>query len=137
MRIVTSRRFIRASALSTLLLIGACGGGKTYPTEPTPIPTGDPGTANVYILPGAGTLGPNAFGDEPIVIYRGERMHWTNLDSVEHTVVADTAALPEFVTTGLLAPGASQTFVMNTLGTTKVHCSIHPQETGTVVVRDR
>jgi len=94
-------------------------------------------TADVYILPGAVDLGSNAFGDEPVVIYKGERMRWRNVDAVEHNVVTDTASLPEFDTTGSLAPGAERSFIMNTTGTTKVHCTIHPQMVGTLIVQQR
>lgn len=120
------------------MLISACGSG-TPPLLPTPTPgpIGDPPTANVYILPGGVNLGPNAFGDEAIVIYKGERMRWRNLDSVEHTIVPDTRSLPEFATTGALAPGDERSFVMNTTGTTKIHCTTHPQMVGTLVVRER
>jgi len=121
-----------------MLLIAACGSG-TAPMSPTPTPTpaGDPPTANVYILPGAVALGANAFGDEAIVIVKGERMRWRNLDSVEHTLVADTPSLPEFDTTGALAPGTERSFLMLTTGTTTIHCTEHPQMVGTLVVRDR
>ena len=104
---------------------------------PTPSPTADPVTANVYILPGAINLGANAFGDEPVVIFKGERMRWQNLDTVEHDVVADAESLPEFRTTGRLSPGDEKSFVMQTTGTTRIHCTIHPQMTGTLVVRER
>ena len=101
------------------------------------MPAGDPPIANVYILPGAEHLGANAFGDEALVIFKGERMRWRNIDGVEHNVVADTASLPEFMTTGPLAPGADRSFIMNSIGTTKVHCTIHPQMIGTLVVQNR
>src|SRR5262249_55624083 len=105
---------------------------------PTPTPTGEIPTANVYILLGAVDLGPNAFGDEAIVIFKGERMRWRNVDGVEHTLVADTAgALPEFETTGPLAPDGEKSFIMNTVGTTKIHCIDHPQMTGTLIVQTR
>lgn len=104
---------------------------------PAPPPAGDPPTANVYILPGAVELGAHAFGDEAIVIIKGERMRWRNLDSVEHTLVSDTPSLPEFVTTGPLAPGAERSFLMMTTGTTNIRCREHPQMVGTVVVRER
>ncbi|HEY7058696.1 MAG TPA: hypothetical protein VH458_19325 [Vicinamibacterales bacterium] len=106
------------------------------PMSPSPPPPGDAGTANVYILPGAVNLGANAFGDEPVVIFRGERMRLRNFDSVEHNLVPDTASLPEFMTTGLLAPGDERSFVMATLGTTTFHCTIHPQMVGTLIVRE-
>src|SRR5262245_41458456 len=75
------------AAALMILLISACL--KQTPTSPTPPaepPPPEPSTANVYILPGAVNLGANAFGDEPVVIYRGERMRWRNVDGVEHDV---------------------------------------------------
>lgn len=123
---------LRVTAMSTIGALSACGGGPMSPT-----PAGNPPTANVYILPGAVDLGKNAFGDETIVIVKGERMHWRNLDSVEHTVVPDTLSLPEFETTGPLAPGGERSFVMMTTGSTRIHCTEHPQMIGTLVVRER
>jgi len=121
-----------------MLLIPACGSG-TPPTSPTPVPTpaGDPPTANVYILPGAVNLGANAFGDEAIVLFKGERTRWRNLDSVAHTLVADTPLLPEFDTTRVLAPGGERSFLIMTTGTTRIHCKEHPQMVGTLIVRER
>ncbi len=119
----------------TILLVTACGRGTTPPMAPTPPPPPEITTANVYILPGAVNLGATAFGDEPVVIHKGERMRWRNADTVEHDVVTDSVALPEFMTTGVLAPGGERSFAMNTIGTTKIHCTIHPQMVGTLVVQ--
>ena len=129
-----SRRLAGAAAALTILVIAACT-TQTPPSSPTPTPD-NPTTANAYILPGAQGMGPNAFGDEPVVIHKGERLRWRNADSVEHDVVADAATLPEFRTTGVLAPGDERSFVMNTVGTTAIHCTIHPTMTGTLVVRE-
>jgi plastocyanin len=115
----------------TMLLGAACR--SEMPTSPTPPPVAT--TANAYILPGAADLGAT-FGDEPVVVHQGERLRWRNVDSVAHDIVADAASLPEFKTTGTLAPGAEQTFTMNTRGTTGIHCTIHPQMTGILVVRE-
>lgn len=125
-----------ASALATLMAVTmACGGDTTLtPVSPTPQP--EPVTANVYILPGASALGGNAFGDHPVVIHRGERMRWRNADSLEHNIVSDRPALPEFATTGALAPGGEGSFVMNTAGTTPIHCTIHPAMVGTLIVQE-
>jgi len=68
---------------------------------------------------------------------QGERLRWVNVDTVEHNVVADTASLPEFATTGVLAPGAERSFTMNTIRTTAIHCMNHPQMVGVLVVRER
>ena len=124
-------RAVGAATVLTMLLVAACAG---QPAAPTP-PPGDAPTANAYILPGAVDLGANAFGDEPVVIHKGERLRWRNIDTVEHDVVADTPSLPEFVTTGTLAPGGERLFTMNTVGTTRIHCTIHPQMVGTLVVQ--
>jgi plastocyanin len=121
-----------------MLLVSACGAA-VPPMSPSPVPTpaGDPLTANVYILPGAVALGMNAFGDEAIVIFKGERMRWRNLDTVEHTIVPDTSSLSDFDTTGALAPGGERSFIMTTTGSTRIHCVEHPQMVGTLVVRER
>lgn len=130
------RNLVGAITASATLLTAACG-TDSPPMSPTPAPPADTPTANVYILPGAVDLGPEAFGDHPLVIYKGERMRWRNADSLEHDLVADTASLPPFVTTGTLAPGGERTFTMTTLGTTRFHCTIHPQMTGTLIVQER
>src|SRR5262245_44986523 len=134
---MTSLRTVMAAmSASGTLLIAACG-ADSRPMSPTPSPPGDVPTATVFILPGAVDLGPNAFGDHPLVIYRGARMRWRNADSIEHNLGTDTASLPEFVTTGPLAPGGERTFTMTTLGTTTFHCTDHPQMTGTLIVQER
>jgi pimeloyl-ACP methyl ester carboxylesterase len=76
-------------------------------------------------------------GDEPVVIHAGERLRWQNADTVEHDVVADTSSLPEFMTTGILAPGGERAFTMKTIGATRIHCTIHPQRVGMLVVQGR
>src|SRR5262245_19461813 len=125
----------RVMTLSVLLLSVACG-GDAGPIPPSPVPPGGVTTANVYILPGAADLGRNAFGDHPVVIYKGEEMRWRNVDTTEHNVVADTASLTEFGTTGALAPGGERSFLMKTTGTTTIHCTIHPQIVGTLIVQE-
>ncbi|HKW00998.1 MAG TPA: hypothetical protein VJN96_14325 [Vicinamibacterales bacterium] len=107
------------------------------PPAPAPVPAPGQVTANVYILPGAIGLGRNAFGDEDIVIFKGERMRWRNVDGVEHTIVADSPVFPEFMTTGPLQPDEEKSFDMFTVGTTKVHCKDHPEMVGTIVVKEK
>jgi len=126
---------VAATAAATLVLAAACSRETPTSPGPPPPPAGAP-TANAYILPGAVGLGATAFGDEPVVVQKGERLRWRNVDAVEHNVVADTPSLPEFRSTGALAPGGERSFAMNTVGTTAIHCSIHPQMVGTLVVRE-
>jgi plastocyanin len=135
---MSAQTTIVGCALAVLIaLTAACGSDSPLVPPVSPTPPGDPVTANVYILAGAVELGRDAFGDHPVVIYKGERMRWRNADGVEHHVVSDTLSLPEFPTTGTLAPGGERSFVMNTVGTTPIHCTIHPQMVGTLIVRER
>lgn len=136
LRLNRSRLLAWTLTTSAILALGACAKDSSPSPSPTPAPAEAP-IANAYILPGASDLGATAFGDEPVVIFTGERMRWRNADGVEHNVVADTPSLPEFTGTGILAPGADQSFVMNTVGTTRIHCTIHPQMVGTLIVRER
>jgi hypothetical protein len=128
-----------ATFVLTTLTMTACGGSDSTP-QPPMSPTPPPpqgGLANLYILPGATTLGTNAFGDHPLVIYTGETMRWRNIDDTTHALVADSAGVPEFRETDNLAPGAEQSFNMTKTGTTTFHCKIHPSMVGTLIVQQR
>jgi len=105
------------------------------PTSPTPPPQ-TPVTANAYILPNAVSQNDWAFGDEPVVIHKGERLRWINLDTLTHAIVADAPDATDFRKTDTLPVGGEQSFVMTKLGTTTIHCSIHPNMTGTLIVRE-
>jgi plastocyanin len=122
----------------SILLVAGCGGKEApMPGGPSPTPTPTPTvTANAYILPNAVSLNDFAFGDEPIVIYPNERLRWINADGLTHRIVADAADATDFRNTDDLQPnGGQQSFNMNKLGTTRIHCAIHPNMTGTLIVR--
>ncbi len=137
------RTLLRAITSTVTVVIAlvtvACGSDKP-PTSPTPVPPAPgPGgqvTASAYILPDAVTLNDFAFGDEPVVVYKGERLRWFNLDSVTHVIVADTPGATDFVKTDPLGPAGENFLIMTKLGTTKIHCSIHPNMVGTLIVRE-
>jgi plastocyanin len=122
----------------TGLIAAACGGYDSMPMPP-PAPTPPAGevTASAYILPDAATRGPLAFGEPPLIIHKGERLRWVNLDTSKHALVADTSGVPDFRQTGELEPGGEQSFIMTATGTTTFHCTIHPGMVGTLVVRER
>ncbi len=100
-------------------------------------PSPSPATASAYILPDAVSRGDWAFGDEPIVIYKGERLRWVNVDTLTHVIVADSPDATDFRKTGELAGGGEQSFVMTRLGMTRIHCAIHPSMTGLLSVREQ
>jgi plastocyanin len=119
------------------LLFAGCGGSGVTPTPPgSPIPPPTV-TASAYILPNAVTQNDWAFGDEPIVIYKGERLRWVNADTLTHLIAADSPDATDFRQTDELLPGGGeQSFIMSRLGTTRIHCAIHPNMTGTLIVRE-
>lgn len=118
----------------TMLLMAGCGGNDTPPTSPTPSPALV--TATAYILPDAVSQGEWAFGDEPVVINKGERLRWVNADTLAHVIVADPPDATDFRKTKELPPGGEQSFIMNKLGTARIRCAIHPNMTGILVVRE-
>jgi hypothetical protein len=136
------RMTLGMTALLSTVLIAACGGNdsKPMPTEPTPPTTPTPPpvtvTANSYILPDAVKLGPNALGDHPLVVYKGERWHIMNIDQDTHALVADDPNATDFQQTEPLGYAGEQSFIMTKLGTTTFHCRIHPQMTGTLIVQE-
>ena len=130
------RSAIPAVTALTVMLMAGCGGNGDTPMPPTG-PTPPTVTANAYILPNAVSMNDWAFGDEPIVIYKGERLRWINADALTHVIVADTPDATDFHKTDELRPaGGEQSFIMTRLGTTRIHCGIHPNMTGTLIVRE-
>lgn len=115
-------------ALAAILLIGvfaaSCGGSTSGTT------TTAGGTATT--AGGVGIVMKNlAFDPATVTIKAGESVIWTNLDSMNHTVVADNG---EFKS-GALGQNATFTFKFDKAGSYPFHCGIHPSMTGTVVVQ--
>lgn len=128
------RRALPAVTVLPIVLLAHCGGSGVAPTpSPSPTPTV---TASAFILPDAVSLNDLAFGDEPIVVYTGERLRWVNADTLTHVVVADSPDATDFHMTDELPPGGEQSFIMTRLGTTRIHCATHPNMTGTLIVRE-
>jgi hypothetical protein len=132
------RQVLLAVIPLTMLLMAGCGGSDAMRMPPTSPPPPTPSvTASAYILPDAVSLGDWAFGDEPIVIYKNERLRWVNADTLAHVIVADSPDATDFRKTDELHPnGGEQSFIMTKLGTTRIHCDTHPNMTGTLIVRE-
>ena len=132
------RHLLHAVTALAVLSMAGCGGNSAMPMPPAgPTPSPTPATASAYILPGAVSQGEWAFGDEPIVIYKSERLRWVNVDTLTHVIVADSPDATDFrKTDALQGHGGEQSFIMTSLGTTRIHCAIHPNMTGTLTVRE-
>jgi plastocyanin len=62
----------------------------------------------------------------------GQTIHWTNGDSVAHTVTSKSGASFD---SGTMDPGATFDFKPTKAGTINYVCQIHPNQTGTIVVQ--
>ena len=71
----------------------------------------------------------NLFDPSVITVTQGGAVRWRNRDAVDHAVVG------EGFDTGVIATDARVSQVFAEAGTFEVHCSIHPAETGTVIVQ--
>lgn len=70
-----------------------------------------------------------AFSPQTVEIRVGDRVTWTNRDSVEHNATDGS------FDTGLLAEGESASIRFTAPGTYAFFCEPHPSMTGTVIVR--
>jgi len=61
----------------------------------------------------------------------GQKIEWTNGDSVAHTVTAESGAKFDSET---MDPGAKFSFTPTKAGTINYVCEIHPNQTGTITV---
>ena len=74
-----------------------------------------------------------AFAFEPTALEAraGDTLVWTNHDVVPHTATSGEGSIDS----GLIAPGASWTFVVPAAGHLTYVCIFHPTMTGTIDVR--
>lgn len=71
-----------------------------------------------------------AFQPDSVTVDPGDTVHWTNLDSVTHTVTSNSGAFGS----PFLAQNDEYSHAFATSGTFSYHCSLHPSMTGTVTV---
>lgn len=71
-----------------------------------------------------------AFSPATLHVKVGDKVTWTNKDSVGHSATADDGSFD----TGVLAQGKSGSVTFKRAGTYTYHCSIHPNMKGTIVV---
>ncbi len=129
-----------AGCLGAMLLLAACGPGAASqvpaqaPTvAPMAMPTAMP-TAPSASVAAAGnqvTIDNFSFAPQTLTVPAGTTVTWTNQDDTAHTVTSDEHV---FGSAGL-DTGDKFTYTFAKPGVFKYHCSLHPQMTGTVIVR--
>lgn len=115
------------------LFVAGCS-STTSPTSPpktscTPTPTNPecvnpPNLLTVTILKGV-------YSPNPVMVTVGQSVNWLNSDPIAHT-----ATDPGVFDTGAIAPtsAADAPVQFNSVGTFNYHCTLHPNETASVVV---
>jgi len=124
-------------AALTLFAVG-CGqssspASTTSPTAPcTPTPT-NPECVNPPNLLTV-TIKNGVYSPNPVMVKVGQSVNWLNSDNIAHTAtdpgVFDTGSISPTSAHGANGDGVA----FNTVGTFSYHCTIHPNETGSVVV---
>lgn len=127
-RYIMKTKFLLISLFSIFaMVLSSCGAvapaGGTNPTSTPSNPGG--ATGNQVIISGF------AFSPATLTIKVGTEVTWTNMDSVEHSVVSSSGSE---VNSPLIPQNGTYSHVFNTPGTYEYHCSIHPNMLGTVIV---
>jgi plastocyanin len=107
------------------LFIGGCGSSSSSPTSPAnPEGTNPPNLLTITISKGV-------YSPNPLTVKVGQSVNWLNSDSFAHTAT-DSGVFD----TGSIAPtsAADVPVVFNTAGTYNFHCTLHANETGSIVV---
>jgi len=118
---------IAAFGAALAVILAACSGG----ASPTPLGSSAPGASSG----GAGgssavAIKNTAYNPATITAKVGDKVTWTNNDSVTHTVTLDDNSADS----GDLAAGATFDHTFASAGTFAYHCKIHSSMHGTVTV---
>ncbi len=93
---------------------------------PNPTPTPDPTPADLNV-----SIESSGFIKNNMTIAQGTKVRWTNKDAAAHTVTSDSGTFDS----GNLSNGQTFDFTFSELGTFSYHCALHPEMTGTIIVK--
>ncbi len=111
----------RAYLAAAVLLLAGCG-SSDKPTTPKPA-SGGGVTIDMKNI---------SFSPKNATVKVGQKVTWSNLDSVDHNVVADKGA--DFKS-GDFGKGKSFSFAPAKAGTIEYECTLHPGMTAKLTVR--
>ena len=72
-----------------------------------------------------------AYSPASLTVKVGDKVTWTNQDSIGHSATADDNSFD----TGVLAQGQSGSETFSKAGTFTYHCSVHPNMKATIIVQ--
>jgi len=128
-------------ALSTLVILAACGGGSTStggttPTASTPAATATQTSNAQTVMIITDSSGSFAFSPASLTIKAGTTVTWKNTTAVSHTVTSDDGKSFDSGASNPITPQSGTfSFTFATAGTFAYHCSIHPFMKATIIVQ--
>jgi plastocyanin len=117
-----ARRLTLLALLGLSLGAAACGSSSSSTTTTSPSTSG--GLVTIFITNGV-------YSPNPLSVAVGQQINWKNNDSIEHSATSssfDTGSIPAF-------SAHDNPVTMSVAGTFNFHCSIHPGETGSIIVK--
>jgi plastocyanin len=127
-------RYAALLVIPAAIVAAACGSNSYTTSNPA---TKAPGAAAPLAATGSAAAVSaniqNTSFPATISVKPGTKVTWTNKDSFEHTVTADSGQSETFDSKNI-AGGATFSMTFTKAGTFKYHCNIHPTMHGTVVV---
>lgn len=128
---IVTRSTVGVIILLSLLAIG-CGSSTNSSTTSPISPTNPEGTNPPNLL--TVTIRNGLYSPNPLTVKVGQSVNWLNSDTVAHS-----ATDPGVFDTGSIAPTSAHSdngdgAAFNTVGTFSYHCTLHPNETATIIV---
>jgi plastocyanin len=128
---IAAKRYALVAAVCFGLFAAGCGSStspsssQTSPVSPTnPEGTNPPNLLTITITKGV-------YSPNPLTVKVGQSVNWLNSDTFAHT-----ATDPGVFDTGSIAPtsAADVPVLFTAVGTYSFHCTLHANETGTIIV---
>ncbi len=91
----------------------------------------NPANGSSVMAKNAVTIQNMAFSPATLTVKVGDKVTWTNQDSVGHSATADDSSFD----TGVIAQGQSGSNTFAKAGTYTYHCSVHPNMKATIIVQ--
>jgi plastocyanin len=119
----------RCTLVAVALALFAGGCSSTSPSNCGISPTNPEGTNPCNLL--TVTIKNGVYSPNPVMVKVGQSVNWLNSDTVAHTST-DAGVFD----TGSIAPtsAADAPVLFNTVGTFNYHCTLHANETASIVV---
>ena len=134
MKMVNKPVYVAASLLAVLSVVAIASSGNLSVFAQT-------SDGKVSIVPGGSTLADKAYSPNPIEVKVGQKVTWTNNDSVQHTITSGTAGSPDSGKafdsglTKLLNNGQTFEHTFAAAGEYPYYCQLHPTMVGKVIVK--